>query len=182
MSVPAVPDVTVSAPIVLVGAPGSGKSTVGPRLAARLGREFVDVDSVIVERAGKPIAEIFVDDGEPAFRALEEATTVELLDRSAVISLGGGAVLSAVVRQALAEHHVVWLQVSAGAAADRVGLNSARPLLLGNVRGRLIQLLNQRTPLYAEVATVTVATDDRTADEVVTVVVDALPRMTPGPA
>ena len=78
-----------------------------------------------------------------------------------MISLGGGAVLSAVVRQALAGHHVVWLQVSAGAAADRVGLNSARPLLLGNVRGRLIQLLNQRTPLYAEVATVTVATDDR---------------------
>ena len=164
-----------TAPIVLVGAPGSGKSTVGTLLAAELGREFVDVDAVIEERAGKPIAEIFVDDGEPAFRALEEATTLELLDRPAVISLGGGAVLSAVVRQALAEHHVVWLQVSAGAAADRVGLNSARPLLLGNVRGRLIQLLNQRTPLYAEVATVTVATDDRTADEVVVVVVDGLP-------
>ena len=134
------------------GAPGSGKSTVGKLLAAELGREFVDVDAVIEERAGKPIAEIFVDEGEPAFRALEEATTLELLDRPAVISLGGGAVLSAAVRQALAEHQVVWLQVSAGAAADRVGLNSARPLLLGNVRGRLIQLLNQRTPLYAEVA------------------------------
>ncbi|HEY5980140.1 MAG TPA: shikimate kinase [Microlunatus sp.] len=157
-------------PIVLVGAPGSGKSTVGPRLAARLGRGFVDVDGVIEERAGKPIAEIFVDDGEPAFRALEEATTLELLDQPAVLSLGGGAVLSETIRTALADHQVVWLQVSAGAAADRVGLSTARPLLLGNVRGRLIQLLNQRTPLYAEVSTIAVATDDRSADEVVAVI------------
>jgi shikimate kinase len=157
-------------PVVLVGAPGSGKSTVGRRLAAALDREFLDVDAVVEERAGKPIAEIFVDDGEPAFRALEEATTLELLERSAVVSLGGGAVLSATVRQALAGHQVVWLQVSAASAADRVGLSSARPLLLGNVRGRLIQLLNQRTPLYAEVAALTVATDGRTPDEVVAAV------------
>ena len=163
-------------PIVLVGAPGSGKSTVGKLLAAELGLEFVDVDDVVEERAGKPIAEIFVSDGEPAFRALEESVTVELLDRPAVISLGGGAVLSATTRQALADHHVVWLQVSAGSAAERVGLNTARPLLLGNVRGRLIQLLNQRLPLYTEVATVAVPTDDLTADEVVTVVVAGLPR------
>ena len=160
-------------PIVLVGAPGSGKSTVGKLLAARLGREFIDVDSVIEERAGKPISEIFVDEGEPAFRATEEAVTLELLERPGVVlSLGGGAILSAATRQALSDHHVVWLQVSAGHAADRVGLNSARPLLLGNVRGRLIQLLNQRTPLYAEVATSTVATDTLTADEVVAVIIE----------
>lgn len=161
---------TENRPVVLVGAPGSGKSTVGRRLAAALGREFCDVDAVIEERAGKPIAEIFVDEGEPAFRALEVETTLELLQRAAVISLGGGAVLSDTIRAALADHHVVWLQVSAGAAADRVGMSSARPLLLGNVRGRLIQLLNQRTPLYAEVATQTVATDGRTPDEVVAAV------------
>jgi shikimate kinase len=160
--------------IVLVGAPGSGKSTVGPRLAARLDRGFVDVDKVIEERAGKPVADIFVDDGEPAFRALEEATTLELLDRPAVLSLGGGAVLSETIRTALTGHQVIWLQVSAGTAADRVGLSTARPLLLGNVRGRLIQLLNQRTPLYAEVSTIAVATDDRSADEVVAVIVDSL--------
>jgi shikimate kinase len=161
--------------IVLVGAPGSGKSTVGKLLAAELGREFVDVDTVIEERAGKPIPEIFVDDGEPAFRALEEEATVELLHRrEAVLSLGGGAVLSATTRRALMDHDVVWLQVSAGSAADRVGLSTARPLLLGNVRGRLIQLLNQRTPLYAEVASLTVSTDDRTADEVVAVIVAGL--------
>ena len=163
-------------PIVLVGAPGSGKSTVGKLLAAELGREFVDVDAVVEERAGKPISEIFVSDGEPAFRALEEAVTIDLLDRpEVVVSVGGGAVLSAATRQALSDHHVVWLQVSAGAAADRVGLNSARPLLLGNVRGRLIQLLNQRLPLYREVATVAVATDDLTADEVVAAILEELP-------
>lgn len=162
-------------PVVLVGAPGSGKSTVGTLLAAELGWEFIDVDAVVEERAGKPIAEIFVDEGEPAFRALEEATTIELLGYPAVISLGGGAVMSAAIRRALAEHHVVWLQVTAGTAADRVGLSSARPLLLGNVRGRLIQLLNQRTPWYAEVATQTIATDDRTADQVVGVIVEGLP-------
>jgi len=163
-------------PVVLVGAPGSGKSTVGKLLAAELGREFVDVDAVIEERAGKPISEIFVSDGESAFRGLEEATTLELIELPAVVSLGGGAVLSPTTRQALSGHQVVWLQVSAGAAADRVGLNSARPLLLGNVRGRLIQLLNQRLPLYAEVATMAVPTDDLTADEVVAVVVAGLPR------
>jgi shikimate kinase len=161
-------------PIVLVGAPGSGKSTVGTLLAERLGRPFVDVDAVIEGRAGKPIAEIFVDDGEPVFRALEEATTIELLDRPAVISLGGGAVLSTTIRQALAGHLVVWLQVSAGAASERVGLSTARPLLLGNVRGRLIQLLNQRTPLYDEVAAVRIATDGSTVAQVVEQILGSL--------
>ena len=152
--------------IVLVGAPGSGKSTVGRLLAADLDRDFVDVDTLIEERAGKPIAEIFAEDGEPAFRALEEAATLEQLGQDAVVSLGGGAVLSARVRAALNGHHVIWLRVSAGQAADRVGLNAARPLLLGNVRGRLIQLLAQRAPLYAEVATVEIATDNVDAAQV----------------
>ena len=160
--------------VVLIGAPGSGKSTVGRLLATELGRPFVDVDAVIEERTGKPIAEIFADDGEPAFRALEEATTLEHLGADAVVSLGGGAVLSGAVRDALAGHHVIWLRVSAGTAADRVGLNAARPLLLGNVRGRLIQLLNQRTPLYAEVATAEITTDDRDAAQVAAAAVAGL--------
>lgn len=166
----------MSGPVVLVGAPGSGKSTVGRRLAVRLGREFVDVDSLIEDKAGKPIAEIFVDEGEAVFRADEQATTLELLDRTdLVLSLGGGAVLSETTRRALAGHRVVWLRVSAGRAADRVGLSTARPLLLGNVRGRLIQLLNQRTPLYAEVASLSVDTDALTADQVVDAIVEELP-------
>ncbi len=149
----------MTAPIVLVGAPGSGKSTVGGLLAERLGLPFADVDTVIESRTGRTVAEIFADDGEPAFRALEESLTAELLGGAGVLSLGGGAVLSATTRTALRGHRVIWLQVGAAAAVRRVGLNEARPLLLGNVRGRLIQLLAERTPLYAEVATERVETD-----------------------
>ena len=155
------------AQVVLVGAPGSGKSTVGALLAERLGVAFVDVDAVIERRAGRSIADIFADDGEPAFRALEESTTAELLQQPGVLSLGGGAVLSARTRAALHGHRVVWLQVSAATAVSRVGLNEARPLLLGNVRGRLIKLLSERTPLYAEVATEQVSTDDLAPEAVV---------------
>lgn len=157
----------MSDPIVLVGAPGSGKSTVGALLAGRLGLPFTDVDAVIEERAGRSITALFADEGEPAFRALEEATTAELLEQDGVLSLGGGAVLSAVTRAALRGHRVIWLQVSAASAVQRVGLNEARPLLLGNVRGRLMQLLAERAPLYAEVATEQISTDKRSAGEVV---------------
>jgi shikimate kinase len=153
--------------VVLVGAPGSGKSTVGALLAERLGLPFVDVDAVIEQRTGRTIADLFADEGEPAFRALEEQTTLELLDQAGVLSLGGGAVLSATTRTALQGHRVIWLQVGAATAVQRVGLNEARPLLLGNVRGRLIKLLAERTPLYAEVATEQVETDRLTPDAVV---------------
>jgi hypothetical protein len=108
------------------------------------------------------------------FRAFEEATTAELLDVPGVLALGGGAVLSAATRSALRGHHVVWLQVEAGEAASRVGLNTARPLLLGNVRGRLVQLLAQRRPLYAEVATLTVDTDDVPPELVVDLILEQL--------
>jgi shikimate kinase len=153
--------------IVVVGAPGSGKSTVGRLLADRLGLPFIDVDQVIEERAGKPIGEIFADDGEPAFRELETAVTLELLVREGVLSLGGGAVTSERIRQALTGHRVIWLKVSAGAAARRVGLNTARPLLLGNVHGTLVKLMAERQPLYAAVATESVETDDLDPDAVV---------------
>lgn len=155
------------ASVVLVGAPGSGKSTVGALLADRLRMSFADVDAVIESRVGKPVAEIFADDGEAVFRAFEESTTAELLGRPGVLALGGGAVLSPETRVALKGYRVVWLQVGASTAARRVGLNEARPLLLGNVRGTLIRLLAERTPLYAEVATESVSTDDVAPDDVV---------------
>lgn len=145
--------------IVLVGAPGSGKSTVGRLLAAQLDREFVDVDKRIEEVVGKPVAEIFADEGEAHFRALEEEATLELIQSDAVVSLGGGAVLSEKVRDALQHHDVIWLEVSITQATRRVGMNQARPLLLGNVRGRLIELLRERTPLYEQVATSRIDTD-----------------------
>ncbi|HZA72243.1 MAG TPA: shikimate kinase [Propionibacteriaceae bacterium] len=146
--------------IVLVGAPGAGKTTVGLALADRLGVAFADADSVIVDRVGKPVAEIFADDGEEAFRALEEQVTAELLDRPGVLALGGGAVLSPRTRAALRGRRVVWLRVGLAGAVRRVGMDTARPLLLGNVRGRLLALLNERAPLYAEVATQVVDTDE----------------------
>jgi shikimate kinase len=160
-------------PIVLVGAPGSGKSTVGAKLAERLGVTFRDVDAVIVERAGKPISEIFTDDGEPAFRALEERITAELLPLPGVLSLGGGAVLSELTRAALQGHRVVWLKVGLAQSVKRVGLDTARPLLLGNVRGRLRKLLDERADLYGEVATEIIDTDDTTPAEIVEMIMNA---------
>lgn len=156
----------MTARLVLVGAPGSGKSTVGALLAQRWGEPFADVDAVIESRVGKSVAEIFADDGEAVFRAFEEATTAELLGTPGVLALGGGAVLSPVTRAALAGCPVVWLKVTIAHAAGRVGLNEARPLLLGNVRGRLVKLLNERTPLYAEVARASVDTDGQTPEQV----------------
>jgi shikimate kinase len=153
--------------VILIGAPGSGKSTVGALLAERLSLPFTDVDEVICARVGKPVAEIFADDGEAVFRAFEEATTAELLAEPGVLALGGGAVLSEDTRKSLAGHRVVWLQVSVPHAVKRIGLNEARPLLLGNVRGRLLQLLAERTPLYAAAATEVVDTDGQTPEQVV---------------
>ena len=159
--------------VVLVGAPGSGKSTVGAMLARRLGVAFRDVDAVIVEQAGKSIAEIFADDGEAAFRAREEQITGELLELPGVLALGGGAILSPTTRAALRGHRVVWLRIGLSQSVKRVGLDTARPLLLGNVRGRLLKLLNERTALYAEVATEVVDTDHTTPGEVVEMIMNA---------
>jgi shikimate kinase len=159
--------------VVLVGAPGSGKSTVGAMLAERLGVTFNDADAVIVERTGKSIADIFTDDGEATFRALEEQVTAELLALPGVLSLGGGAVLSPATRAALSGHRVVWLRVGLTQSVKRVGLDTARPLLLGNVRGQLLKLLNERAPLYAEVATEVIDTDDTTPSQVVDMIMNA---------
>lgn len=152
--------------IVLIGAPGAGKSSVGKRLARKLGRSYVDVDQRIEEVVGKPVAEIFADDGEAHFRRLEEEATLELLEAFDVVSLGGGAVMNPAIRDALAGHDVIWLRVSIGQATRRVGMNTVRPLLLGNVRGRLIELLRERTPVYEALATRIVDTDGRGSSEV----------------
>jgi shikimate kinase len=159
--------------LVLVGAPGSGKSTVGALLAARLGVPFRDVDAVIVERTGKPITEIFTDDGEAAFRALEEQITAELLPLPGVLSLGGGAVLSPTTRASLRGHRVIWLKVGLAQSVKRVGLDTARPLLLGNVRGRLRKLLDERAVLYQEVATEVVDTDSTTPADIADMIMNA---------
>lgn len=161
--------------VVLVGVPGSGKTTVGTVLAERLGLAFRDTDQDVERAEGKAVADIFVDSGEPAFRALEkDAVDRALREHDGVLALGGGAVLDAETRDLLMTEPTVWLRVGASAGAHRVGLDVPRPVLLGNVRGRLSALVAERAPLYAEVARLSVDTDDRSPAEVADVIVTEL--------
>ncbi len=148
--------------LVVIGMPASGKSTVGQEVAAALGVPFVDADQVIEERTGKLIREIFTDDGEEAFRAIEEEVVLDTLTCDGVVSLGGGAVLSAAIREALRGIPVAWLEVSVATATRRAGLNQLRPLLLGDVRARMEALLEERRHLYEGVATIRVSTERTT--------------------
>ncbi|HRL49184.1 MAG TPA: shikimate kinase [Propioniciclava sp.] len=161
--------------IALIGAPGSGKSTLGPLLAERLGGPFVDVDTVIEQRQGRAIRDIFADDGEDAFRAIEAAVTVELLAQPGVVSLGGGAPLTPRIATALGDVATVWLQVDAHHAVARIGLDQGRPLLAGQgVRATLIALLNARTPVYRSLATVAIDTNGREPDALADAIAAAL--------
>lgn len=153
--------------IVLIGAPGAGKTSVGEELARELGVGFRDVDHDVEARAGKPISEIFLDEGEAHFRELEHVAVLDALrGHDGVLSLGGGAVLDARTREALAGHEVAWLVVSLSDAAARVGLGAGRPVLAMNPRATLKHLLDQRTPLYEEVSTIEVDTTGRSASEI----------------
>lgn len=161
--------------VVLVGPMGAGKTTVGEILARRWGVELRDTDAEIERAQGKPISEIFIDDGEPFFRELEAAAVVSALaGHSGVVFTGGGAVMSAETRAVVAAHRVVFLDVGLSQASARVGLGATRPMLLGNVRGQLKALLDERRPLYEEVAIATVLTDDLDAEGVADAVEKAL--------
>jgi shikimate kinase len=153
--------------LVLVGPPGAGKTTVGTLVAARLGVPFLDTDQAIESRAGKSVADIFIEDGEDHFRALERAAVqAALADHPGVLALGGGAVLADETRQALRDAPVVALEVTLTDAVARVGLARDRPLLLDSPRARIAAMLRDRAPLYAEVARRRVTTADRPPDDV----------------
>ncbi|NMI00018.1 shikimate kinase [Pseudonocardia acidicola] len=162
--------------LVLVGPPGSGKSTVGKVLARRLGVSFTDIDVLIEQQIGKTIAEMFTQDGEDAFRALErEVVARALQEADGVLALGGGSVLAASTREALRGHRVVSLKVGLADGLRRTGMSTARPLLAGvNPRATFKALLDARAPLYREVATVEVDTVRRSANQVATAVLLAL--------
>ncbi|WP_084103679.1 shikimate kinase [Demequina sp. NBRC 110056] len=158
--------------IVLIGPPGSGKTSVGRRLAESLELAWRDTDDDIAATAGKSIPDVFIEDGEAAFRALErEAVATALAEHDGVLSLGGGAILDASTQNVLTAYTdaggcVVFLDVSLAAAAPRVGFNRSRPLLVGNPRQQWQALMDARRPLYEGLSTLTVKTDDLTPEQV----------------
>ena len=156
--------------IVLIGPPGSGKSTVGAALAQKLNIKFVDTDLLIEQREGKAITDIFVVDGEPHFRALElETLTTVLAMDNVIISLGGGAPVSEQAQQEIrsSDSTVIFLDVSLATAAPRVGFNRDRPLLLGNPRAQWQALSDKRRPIYEDLADLSVKVDDMSVEQII---------------
>ena len=173
--------------LVLVGPPASGKTTVGTALAQALGVALRDTDHDIEDEVGSSVADVFIQYGEAHFRALEvKAVARALAGHDGVLALGGGAVMSDATRALLVEYGrtggtVVWLDVDLPSAAKRAGFSRDRPLLAVNPRAMLRTMLEQRAPLYAEVATVKVSTAGRTVEEVVSEVLAAMPGRTVAP-
>jgi shikimate kinase len=154
---------------------GVGKSTVGRLLAERLGVAYRDTDDDIVAEQGRSIAELFVDEGEAAFRAVEKSAVHRALaEHEGVLALGGGAILDEGTRAALAGLRVVYLSMDVEEAVKRTGLNAARPLLAVNPRKQWRELMEARRHLYESIATAVVATDGRTPEEVTDIALDAL--------
>jgi shikimate kinase len=156
--------------VVLIGPPTAGKSAVGALLAAALGVPFADTDVLVAEAADKPVGDIFVDDGEQAFRDFERTAVSSGLDTvrpaGGVLALGSGAVLDPDVRRMLQGELIIYLEAEFATVAKRTGMDRPRVVIPGNPRGRLRAMLDERRPVYAELATMTVPTDDMAPEEV----------------
>jgi shikimate kinase len=161
---------------VLIGLPGSGKSTIGRRLAKALGVALLDTDAAIEQTTGRTIADIFAEDGEKEFRRIEEDVVREALgSHDGVLSLGGGAITSPGVREALSGHTVIYLEISASEGVRRTGGTTVRPLLAGGDRAQKFRaLMSQRVPLYRRAATIRVNTNRRNPGAVVRYIVSRL--------
>ena len=153
--------------VVLVGPPGSGKSTVGAALAELLGLPLHDTDAAVEVSQGRTISDIFIEDGEPVFRALERAEVARALaEDDGVLALGGGAPVDPGTEQLLVGQTVVFLDVGIADASKRVGFDQSRPLLAVNPRASWVRLMNERRPVYERVATFRVDTAGRTPQDV----------------
>ena len=155
--------------VVLIGPPTAGKTSVGELLAKTLGVPFADTDALVAKAAGKPVGDIFVDDGELVFREMERGAVARGLNAvkaDGVIALGSGAVLDPDVRRMLAGQVIVYLEAEFATVAKRTGLDRPRVVIPGNPRGMLRAMLEERRPVYAELATLTVSTDDMAPQEV----------------
>jgi len=162
--------------IVLIGPPGSGKSSVGKALSRKLSRPWIDTDTEVESRAGKKISEIFLEDGEATFRSLERDVVDQVMgSEAAIVSLGGGSVLNESSQKRITTaKEVVFLDVSISNAAPRVGFNKDRPLLAINPRQQWLQLMEKRRPIYESLATITVNTDNKKADQVADEIIEAI--------
>ena len=163
--------------IVLIGPPGAGKSSIGKALAKELNLNFIDSDPEIEKISHKKISEIFIEDGEPAFRLLEvDVVRKVLADFDGVISLGGGAPINKEIQEVLqdANYPVVFIDVSIAQAATRIGFNKDRPLLLVNPRQQWISLMNDRRPIYEKLASQTISSDNQKPHEVAKQISDKL--------
>ena len=157
--------------IILIGPMGSGKSTVGKHLSDSMSLAFRDTDEMIVEQSGRQISDIFVEDGEDFFRALEKIVLrTALLEDDSVLALGGGACLSLDAQSALriSGSYIVYLKISLATASSRVGFNQGRPLLMGNPRAQWQSLLNERAAIYEGLADYIVDVDDKTVEDIAT--------------
>ena len=163
--------------VILIGPMGSGKTTIGSLLAEKLGLSFRDTDHLIEEQEGKTVSQIFLDQGEDAFRAIEKRVLrEELLTDGTVLSLGGGAPISIDAQSALRAiaSHIIFLDISLSTVAPRIGFNRDRPLLLNNPRGQWQTLMEARRPIYEAIADATINVDDKSEEEIVTIVLSSL--------
>jgi shikimate kinase len=163
--------------VILIGPMGSGKTTIGSLLAEKLGLNFRDTDHLIEEQEEKTVSQIFLDQGEDAFRAIEKRVLrEELLTDGTVLSLGGGAPISIDAQSALRAiaSHIIFLDISLSTVAPRIGFNRDRPLLLNNPRGQWQTLMEARRPIYEAIADATINVDDKSEEEIVTIVLSSL--------
>lgn len=163
--------------VILIGPMGSGKTTIGSLLAEKLGLAFRDTDHLIEEQEEKPVSQIFLDQGEDAFRTIEKRVLRdELLTDGTVLSLGGGAPISIDAQSALRaiSSYIIFLDISLSTVVPRIGFNRDRPLLLNNPRGQWQTLMEARRPIYEALADVTINVDDKSEEEIVTIALSSL--------